>query len=47
MVKKWKLTLMCLTGTTFICMTCGCTALAAALAGLGVALGGGDPAAAG
>lgn len=41
MVKKWKLTLMCLTGTLFFCLTCGCPALVAALAGLGVALGSG------
>ncbi len=40
MVKKWKLGLMVLTGTVFICPTCGCAAVAAALAGLGLLAGG-------
>ena len=39
MVKKWKLGLMMLTGTLFICPTCGCAAVAAALAGLGLLTG--------
>ena len=42
MVKKWKM-LMCLCSTMFVCITCGCGALAAALAGWGIFNGGGQP----
>ena len=37
MPKKWKLALMGMTGTVFVCLTCGCPALAAIVTALTIA----------
>lgn len=42
MVKKWKM-VACFCGTLYFCLTCGCGAIAAALAGWGIFAGGQTP----